>query len=82
MSLEAGVDEGVFHRLGIEDCEPAMRLFERSELCRRVLGALLAEIRVLGAAHRGRQPEAALLVEHRIVIVDLGVVELLLTPIG
>ena len=82
MGLEAGVDEGVFHRLGVENRDRAVRLLERGQLGGRMIGAFLAEVRVLGAAHRRRHPHAALLVEHGIVVVHLGVVELLLTPIG
>src|SRR3954462_1006754 len=82
MGLEAGVDEGVFHRLWIEDRKRAMRLLHRSELGRRMVGALLAEVRVLRPAYGSRQPEAAFLVHHGIVVVDLGVPDLLVTPIG
>src|SRR5215218_9619946 len=47
-----------------------------------MLGALLAERRVLWLPECSGQPDPALLVEHGVVIVGLGVPDLLLTPIG
>jgi hypothetical protein len=44
-------------------------------------GTLLAKVGIVGAADCRRQPDAALLVEHRVVIVHLRVPQLLLTPI-
>ena len=82
MGLEAGVYEGVFHRLGIEHRERAVRLLQREQLGRGVVRALLAEVGVLGAAHRRRHPYPALLVDHGVVVVDLAVPDLLVAPIG
>ena len=47
-----------------------------------MVGALLAEVRVVRAAHGGREPDPPLLVEHAVVVVGLGVPDLLLAPVG
>ena len=59
-----------------------LRRLQREQLGRRMIGALLAERRVLGAAHRRGEPDPALLVDHRVVVVDLGVPDLLVAPVG
>ena len=82
MGLEAGVDEGVLHRLRIEHRQRPVGLLEREQLGGRMVRALLAEVRILRPAHRRRQPHPALPVEHGVVVVGLGVPELLVAPIG
>ena len=82
MGAKAGVDEAILHRLGIEHRHLARRFFQREYLCRRVIGALLAERRIVHAAHGGRQPDPALLVEHRVMVVGARIPEFLLAPIG
>ena len=82
MGLEAGVDEAVLHRLEIEHRERPVRLLQRGKLGGGMVRALLAEIRVLGPAHRGRHPHPAVFVEHGVVVVDLAVPDLLHAPIG
>jgi hypothetical protein len=47
-----------------------------------MVGALLAEGRIVDAAHRGREPDAALLVEHAVVVVGALAPDLLLAPVG
>ncbi len=81
MGGEAGVDEGVLHRLGIEHRDLPLALLQREELGGRMVGTLAAERRILGAAHRRGEPQPAFLVDHRIVVVDPGVPDLLVTPI-
>ena len=56
MRAEAGVDEGVLHRLGIEHRHLARRPLEREHLGRRMIGALLAE--VPGCPCRAPSPRA------------------------
>ena len=82
MRAEAGVDEGVLHRLGIEHRHLARRLLEREHLGGGMVRALLAEGRIVHAAHGRGEPDPALLVEHRVVVVGAGVPELLVAPIG
>ena len=79
---EAGIDEGVFHRLRVEHRQLAVALVQRPRLGGGVVGALFAERRVLDAAHGGGQPHPALPVDHRIVVVDAGIPNLLVAPIG
>ena len=82
MRAEAGVDEGVLHRLRIEHRHLPRGHLEREHLGRRMIGTLLAERGVRPVAHRRRDPHAALLVEHRVVVVGARVPELFLAPIG
>ena len=82
MRAEAGVDEGVFLRLRIEDRELADVLLDREHLGRRMVRTLLAEVRVVRTADRRRQPDPAFAVEHGVVIVDLRIPGLLVAPIG
>src|SRR5262249_42449694 len=82
MRAEAGVDEAVVHRLRVEYGELAQILVERKQLGRRMVGSGFAEVWIVRAAERRRQPDAALAIEHRVVVVDLGVPQLLLAPIG
>ena len=56
MRAEAGVDEGVLHRLRIEHRHLAGRPLEREHLRGRMIGALLAEGRVVH--RRARSPRA------------------------
>src|SRR5262245_21469616 len=79
---EAGIDKAVFHRLGLENGELTHILLDWEQLGRRMAGTLLAKVGIVGTADCRRQPDAALLVEHRVVIVHLRVPQLLLTPIG
>ena len=80
--LEARIDECVFHRFGVEHRKRAVSLLQREQLGGRMRRALLAEVRVLGAAHCRGHPHPPLLVDHGIVIVDLGVPDLLVAPVG
>jgi hypothetical protein len=82
VGLEAGVDERVLHRLRVEHRELPVALFQRKELGRGMLGALLAEGRVVEPAHRGGQPHSALAVDHHVVIIDARVPDLPVAPIG
>src|SRR6185295_4081179 len=79
---EAGIDKAVFQRLGVENGKLAQILLDWEQLGRRVAGSLLAKVGIDGAADCRRQPDAALLVEHRVVVIHLRVPQLLLTPIG
>ena len=60
----------------------AVRSLERKQLGGRVIGALLAERRVVGPAYGGGEPEPAGLVEHRVVVVDPRVPDGLRAPVG
>ena len=82
MGAEARVDEGVLHCFGIEHRRLTAGTLERESLGGWVFGSFLAEVRIVDAAHRRRQPQPALLVEHRIVIVRSAIPDLLLAPIG
>ena len=82
MRSETGIDEGVLHRLRIQDRHLADVLLDREGLRRWMVGALLAEVRIVGAADRGGEPDPSLAVEHRVVIVDPAVPDLLLAPVG
>ena len=54
----------------------------RERLRRRMVRARLAERRVLGAAHRGGQPQPAVAPEHRVVVVDARLPDALAAPVG
>src|SRR5215468_5793873 len=81
MRAEAGIDEFIFHRFWIEHGNLARTLVDWEGLGVRVLRALLAPVRVIHAAHSRRQPDTALLVEHRVVIVGARVPQNFATPI-
>ncbi len=70
---EAGIDECVFHRLRVKHGHLACTSFEWENLGVRIVGALFAPSRIIHAAHGGREPDTALLVEHGIVIVGTRV---------
>jgi hypothetical protein len=82
MRSEAGVDEGVVHRLGIEDGKLPAAFLEREQLGGRVVRSRLAKGWVIPPAHRRGEPDAAFVVEHRVVIVGSGVPKLLVAVIG
>ena len=82
VGAEACIEVVVFHRLGIKHRHLTSRLVEREDLGRGMIRALLAEGRVLGAAHRRREPHPALPVEHAVVVVSALAPDLLVAPIG
>src|SRR5437899_4213132 len=53
--------------------EMAVGLFDREQLRRRVLGALLAKVRIRRRADSRGEPDPAFLVEHRVVHTRLAV---------
>src|SRR5437879_13086194 len=79
---EAGADVGELLGLGIVHGEVAPRAREREQLRRRMTRARLAERRVVGRTHGGRDPDAAPLIEHRIVYVVLTGPQKLAAPVG
>ena len=81
MRAEACVDERVLHRLRVEHRHLAGRLLQREYFGRRVIRALLAERGVVPAAYARRQPQAPLLVEHRVMVIGSGIPELLIAPV-
>ena len=70
MGREAGLDECVFPRLQIEHGDVTNGAFHRESPRRRMVRSRFAEGRILGTAHRGRQPDPPVAPEHRIVVVD------------
>ena len=58
------------------------RAVEREYFGGGVIGPLLAKVRVVHIAHRGREPDSPLLVEHAIMVVGAGVPDLLVAPVG
>src|SRR5690606_10854258 len=82
MRREAGVDERVFAALGLVNGEVPARALGREELRGRVIGAGLAERRlILRRADRSGVPDPALVVEHRIVGVRAAVPDRLVAPV-
>ena len=73
MRVKAGVDEGVFHRLRIEHGQLTMALGKREQLGRDQVRAFSAKVWILRRAHGGGEPQPAFLVEHGIMIVDVGI---------
>src|SRR5689334_18233403 len=82
MRPEAGVDEGVLHGLGIEPRYLARRPLEWEHLGGGMVGPLLAKVRIIHAAHGGREPDSPLLVKHAVMVVGPGIPDLLVTPVG
>src|SRR5437773_7307647 len=82
MGAEAGINEAVFLGLRIEHRYLPARAFEREGLGRRMIRTLPAVSGIFDAAHHRRQPHAALLVEHAVVIVGPLAPDLLFAPIG
>ena len=82
MGREAGADQR--ERLGaaVVHRQMPVRALEREELRRRVVRALAAELRILGRPDTRGEPDAALLVHHRIVDRGLAVPDRLLAPVG
>src|SRR5262245_324938 len=79
---EADIDEVVFLRLGIVDRELATAAVERVKLGRRVVPIVAVGGLFLLVTERGRHPDPALLVEHRVVVVEVGFPDLLVAPVG
>ena len=82
MRAEAGLVGGVLAGLRIVHRHPAVGAVERKLHGRGVARALLAERRVVRHVARRREPDAALPVEHRVVVVGPAVPDVLLAPIG
>ena len=70
----------VLLRLRIEHRDLARRAVEREHLGGRMLRALLAPGRIVHAAHGRGEPHPALVVEHGVVLVGLGVPQHLRRP--
>ena len=82
MGIEAGIDEGVLHRLRIEHRELSSTLLEREDLRRGMVRSRLAKGGIVEPAHRRGQPHSAFFVYHRVVVVDARVPNLPVAPIG
>ncbi len=82
MRAEAGLVGGVFAGLGIIHRHPAIGAVERKLDGGRMRRALLAEVRIVRLVTRCGEPQAALPVEHRVVIVRPAVPDVLLAPVG
>ena len=82
MRTEAGLVGGVFAGLRIVHRHPAVGAVERKLDRRRMARALLAEVGIVRLVAGRGQPDAALPVEHRVVVVGLAVPDVLLAPIG
>ena len=81
MCAEARADVGELFGLRIVDGEMAAGSRHREQLRRRMARSVFAEGRVVGRAHRRRDPNAPLLVEHRVVHVVLAGPEDFVAPI-
>ena len=82
MRAEAGLVGGVFAGLRIVHRHPAVGAVERKLDGRGMRRALLAEGRIVRHVAGRREPDAALPVDHRVVVVGLAVPDVLLAPIG
>ena len=82
MRLEARVDERIFFRFGIEHRQRAVGFLQRENLRRRKVRSLLAPVGIVRPANGGGKPDAAILIQHGIVVVDLGVPDFLHAPVG
>ena len=81
VGLEARIDERVFLRLRIEHRDLPQGPFQREEFGRRMIRTLLAVIRIVGPSYGCGQPGPALLIEHRIMVVDPRIPDVLVTPV-
>src|SRR5438874_2451333 len=82
MRTEAGLVGGVLTGLRIVHRHPAVGAVERELDRRRVTRALLAEVWIIRLVAGRGEPDAALPVEHRVVVVRPRVPDVLLGPIG
>ena len=73
MRREAGADQRELARRRIVHGQMAVGVFEREHLRRRMVRALLAEVRIGRRTHPRGEPDASLLVHHRVVIAGLAV---------
>ena len=73
-----------FSRLRIVDGQLTARARQREQLRRRMVGAFALQYagRVVRRAHDGRVPDAAFLIEHRIVRVGFAVPDRFVAPVG
>ena len=78
---ETGVDELVLHGLGIEHRDVAIGTIHWHQFCGRMVRTFFAEVRIVGAAHHRCHPHAALLVEHGVVVIRLGVPDFFAAPV-
>ena len=79
---EAGADQRERLSAPVVHRQMPVRALEREELRRRVVRALAAELRILGRPDARGEPDAALLVHHRIVDRGLAIPDRLLAPVG
>ena len=82
MRAVARTDEGHLLRVGIPDGQVPPRAGVGKRLRRRVVRPVQAHRRVVGAAHPRGEPDAAGLIEHRVVDVGLAVPDRLVPPVG
>ena len=82
MRAEAGVDERELLRLWIEYRQLTLVVVDRECFGVRIIRALPAECRRAGGVVGPGHPDSAAAVEHRIVIVEFAVPDLLNPPIG
>ena len=81
MRAEAGADVRQLLRLRIVHGQVASRALDREQLRRGMTRSRLAVVRILRRAHRRRDPDTALFIEHRIVDVVLARPDHLLVPV-
>ena len=82
MRLVAGADQRDLAALRIDHREMPRRVLHREHFRRRMVRALLAEVRIGRRADARGEPDLALLVVHRIVRRGLAVPDHLLAPVG
>ena len=80
--LEAGADQRDLAGLGLDHRQVPRRGLQREHLGRRMVRALLAEVRIRRRADARGEPDPALLVVHRVVRAGLAVPDRLLAPVG
>src|SRR5436853_4906196 len=79
---EAYIDEVVLLGLGVVERELSSALIEREQLGGRVARVLAIGGLLVLVAERGRHPHPGLLVDHGVVIVEIGFPDFLLAPVG
>src|SRR4026209_2233344 len=82
VGAETGADMRDLSALRVVHREMAAGALNGKELRRRMIRSLFAVIRVIWGAYRGREPDARLFVEHRVVDVVLARPDRLTAPIG
>src|ERR1044071_880028 len=81
MTAETSIHICILSGFGIEKRKLPVGSFQREDLGRRMAGSFFTELWIAGIAKSCREPNAALFIDHSVMVVRSGIPNLLAAPI-